>query len=510
MLKMLSLTSEDLKAAEREMCKRSFSYFVERAWDSIIPDKFQNNWHIDAVCDHLQAVANGEFNRLLINVPPGTSKSTLVNVMYPAWLWGPYGKPYHKHIGASHEQGLAVRDSRMMRNLITSEWYQSLWPIALTGDQNEKLYFENQHKGFRQACAVSSMTGRRGHMITWDDPLSAEKAHSEVERENVLRIFRETLPTRLNDPVESAIVLIMQRLHEDDPAGYIVENDLGYEHLMIPMEFEPDRKCYTRIGWEDPRSKEGELLDPVRFPQEVIDRDKKAMGSYAWAGQMQQRPAPDGGGFFKAEWFRYYDTAPKHLRIYGTSDYATKEGKGDFTVHTVWGVDPDSNIYLLDLWRGQTDSLVWVENLLSMARQWKPQEWGEESGQIINSMGPVIDRRQRETSNFFYRKQYPSTTDKSVRAQSFRAYMAMGKVYFPKNSAFIPDLESELLAFPTGRHDDQVDTCSLIGRMLDRLLTAEKTVTKKERPIHAMPTLQEITDEMDARFEQQREGENLS
>ena len=212
------LTHEDVLAATRELCKRSFADFIRLAWPSIIPDKLQWNWHIDAVAEHLQAVSKGEITRLLINIPPGTSKSTITGVMYPAWLWGPGGQPHHRYIGAAHEQGLAIRDNRLMRELVLSEWYQELWPTTLKGDQNEKLYFENNSRGFRQACAVSSMTGRRGHTIAWDDPLSPAKANSPAHREEAIRILTETVPTRLNDPDKSAIIVVMQRLHEDHPS----------------------------------------------------------------------------------------------------------------------------------------------------------------------------------------------------------------------------------------------------------------------------------------------------
>jgi len=198
----MQLNQETIDAIERELCAKSFAHFIQRAWQSIIPDKLQWNWHMDAMAEHLQALATGGIpsNRLLINVPPGASKSTIVGVMYSAWLWGPRGQPWHRYIGAAHEQGLAVRDNRLTRELVQSPWFQRLWPMGLKGDQNEKLYFENEHRGFRQACAVASMTGRRGHTIGLDDPLSPEKAHSDTEREKAIRVLSETIPTRLNDP----------------------------------------------------------------------------------------------------------------------------------------------------------------------------------------------------------------------------------------------------------------------------------------------------------------------
>lgn len=191
------ITPELKLEAERQSCRRSLAYFVRQAWPNIIPDPLVWNWHMDAVCEHLQALAEGRIssNRLLINIPPGTSKSTLVGIMYTAWLWGPYGQPWHRFIGAAHEQGLAVRDNRLTRELVASEWYQRLWPISFQGDQNEKLYFENTSRGFRQACAIASMTGRRGHTISIDDPLSPEKAYSDAARQTAIRVISETIPT---------------------------------------------------------------------------------------------------------------------------------------------------------------------------------------------------------------------------------------------------------------------------------------------------------------------------
>ncbi|MES1987850.1 MAG: hypothetical protein V4440_07450, partial [Pseudomonadota bacterium] len=209
---------------------------------------YVDGWHVGAICEHLEAITNDEINRLLINIPPGTMKSTLTSVFWPAWEWGPMGRPSTRIIGASHEQGLAIRDTLKMRRLVTSEWFQTLWPTPLTGDQNEKKYYENKATGFRQACAVAGMTGKRGDRVIWDDPHSVEASLSVLERETALRVFRETLPTRLNNPDRSAIIIVMQRLHENDVSGLILESDLGYEHLCLPMEFEVDRRCVTSIG----------------------------------------------------------------------------------------------------------------------------------------------------------------------------------------------------------------------------------------------------------------------
>lgn len=458
-MKSLQLTKADKDAIERELCRRSFADFIRLAWPHLIPDRLKWNWHIDAVAQHLEAVSRGEINRLLINVPPGTSKSTITGVMYPAWLWGPAGKPGHRYIGAAHEQGLAVRDNRLMRELVTSPWYQNLWPTSLKGDQNEKLYFENERRGFRQACAVASMTGRRGHTIAWDDPLSPEKANSEAHRAEAIRILTETVPTRLNDPENSAIIVVMQRLHEDDPSGYILANDLGYEHLLIPMEFEPERRVTTKIGWTDPRTAEGELLDAGRFPQQVIDRDKKAMGSYAWAGQMQQRPAPRGGGMFKREWFIPKGAAPAGTKwVRGWDLAATASATAAYTAGALVGRAPDGTFWIGDMRRIQ-GSPADVERLLvgTAAQDGKKVEGSipQDPGQAGKAQSQYLIR---QLAGFTYHAT-PESGDKATRAEPLAAQAEAGNVFLVEgdwNKAFL----DEVTMFPVGKYKDQVDAAT--------------------------------------------------
>lgn len=451
----------DFDEAERILCARSFSYFVKRAWPHIIPDRLMWNWHMDAICDHMQALARGDIpsNRLLINVPPGSSKSTLIGVMYPAWLWGAGGQPWHRYIGAAHEQGLAVRDNRMTRELIQSEWYQRLWPLGLKGDQNEKLYFENDARGFRQACAVASMTGRRGHTIGLDDPLSPEKAHSDAARETALRVLSETIPTRLVDPANSAIVIIMQRLHERDPAGYVLAEGLGYDHLLIPMEFEPDRRVYTGIGWTDPRTDLGELMFAERFPPHVIERDKKALGSYAWAGQMQQRPAPAGGGILKSDWWRYYAALPQiaYRVIFADTAQKTKE-RSDYSVFQCWGYTPTRQAVLIDQIRGKWEA----PELLVQARAF----WSKHSPNpgIGSLRGMRVEDKVSGTGliQTLRREGIPVTgiqrsTDKLTRVMDAAPYIESGNVLLPSNAPWLSDFLAECSAFPNGAHDDQID-----------------------------------------------------
>ena len=461
----------DYDEAERILCARSFAYFVKRAWPHIIPDPLQWNWHMDAICDHMQALAQGGIpsNRLLFTVPPGTSKSTLVGIMYSAWLWGPCGQPWHRYIGVAHEQGLAVRDNRLTRELVVSEWYQRLWPIRFKSDQNEKLYFENDARGFRQACAVKSITGRRGHTIGIDDPLSPEKAHSETDRETALRVMSETIPLRLNNPSTSAIVMVMQRLHERDPAGYVLAEGLGYEHVCIPMEFEADRRHYTCIGWTDPRSKEGELMFPERFPAEVVERDKRALGSYAWAGQMQQRPSPAGGGIFKSDWWRYYEVAPsiEHRVIFADTAQKTKE-QNDYSVFQCWGYTKSGQAVLLDQIRGKWEA----PELVVQARAfWKKHAAQQNTGKLrafkvedkISGTG-LIQTLRREGIPMIEIKR---STDKVTRAMDAAPYIESGNVLLPSKASWLSDFLAESEAFPNGAHDDQIDPmCDAIAEFI--------------------------------------------
>lgn len=454
----------------------SLSSFTKAAWHVLEPGQpYKHGWHLDAISDHLEAVTQGQILRLLINIPPGTMKSLSVGVMWPAWEWGPQGLPHMRYLGTSHSLPLGIRDNLKMRRLITSEWYQERWgrQVELTSDQNAKTKFENTATGFREAMAFTGLTGSRGDRVLIDDPLSVDNANSDAERENVNSTFRESVPTRLNNPDRSAIVVVMQRLHEEDVSGLIMANDFGYEHLMLPMEFEPERRCYTSIGFKDPRTQEGELLFPERFPREVVERDKKVMDAYAVAGQFQQRPAPREGGLFKASWLKpcLLKDIPKKetLTLYGGSDYAVTANGGDYTVHGVVGLDALNNMWLVDVWRKQSASDQWIESFCDMVLHWKPYAWAEETGQIKSGVGPFRDRRMRERSAYVACEVFPTRGDKAIRAQSIRGRMALDGLYVPTDAPWYEQFVSELLTFPAGKNDDQVDMLGLIGQLLDKM-----------------------------------------
>jgi len=452
------LSPDDLIAVEREYCRRSLANFAKRAWRILEPSTpLRWGWALDAICLHLEAVTRGDINRLLMNVPPGCMKSLLVGVIWPAWEWGPRALPHMRFIGTAHMQDLAVRDAMKCRRLIQSEWFQSLWPITLTSDQNSKTKFENDKTGFREAMAFSSMTGSRGDRIDLDDPLSADGANSDADRRRAEITFTETLPTRVNND-KSAIVVIMQRLHEGDTSGIILARELGYTHLRLPMRFEPDRRCVTTF-FTDPRTKDGELLFPERFPEDQVALLERTMGSYAAAGQLQQRPAPRGGGMFKREWFPIIDALPVGGRYVRAWDLAaTASDTAAYTAGVKMGRLPDGRFVIADACRVQGSPRDAERLIVATASQdgkavkgSLPQDPGQAGkAQVQYLIGQL--------AGYTYRAS-PESGDKVTRADPMASQAEAGNIVLLRgawNDAFL----DELCSFPTGKFKDQVDAAS--------------------------------------------------
>jgi predicted phage terminase large subunit-like protein len=219
------------------------------------------------------------------------------------------------------------------------------------------------------------------------------------------------------------------------------------------------------------RSGQSQSANQRLFAGEFLRARQRESIPMMWSALYQQRPAPEEGDYFKAEWLRPYTTAPARdtLAIYGASDYAVTADGGDYTVHVVVGVDPGGHMYLLDLWRKQASSDEWIEAFCSLVKEWKPCEWAEEQGQIKVGVGPFIERMQLERQAYVYRRTFPTRGDKALRAQSIRGRMALRGLYVPQNASWVADLRSKLLSFPTGKHDDQVDALGLIGQLLDTI-----------------------------------------
>jgi predicted phage terminase large subunit-like protein len=440
--------------------------FTKLAWKHLEPGTpFVPGWPVEAISEHLEAVSNGQIKRLLINVPPGCMKSLTTNVFWPAWEWGPRKQPQLRYISASYEKGLATRDLVRCRDLIQSEWYQALWPIAFKDDQNLKTYYQNTEQGWRLAASVGgALTGYRADRVNIDDPHDVKSAESERKREESLRWFTETLPTRLNRQSESTMVVVMQRLHERDISGLILkELSDTWEHLMLPMEFEQSRKCIVEVtGFADPRTEEGELLWPDRFNRESVEQLKETFrsqgGSYAEAAQLQQRPAPRGGGMFKRDHFHLVDAPPRLGRACRGWDLAaTKEKGAAFTVGAKLLIH-SGKLYICDLVRRRASPFEVEEMLQACARLDGlqvaisiPQDPGQAS---VGQKGRFASLLGGYNVHFS-----PESGDKADRAKPFAAQVEAGNVFVvraPWNDALFAEAE----LFPNSEFKDQIDALS--------------------------------------------------
>lgn len=466
---LLNLSESDWLCIEREACKRSLAEFVKSAWHIVEPSQhYIHGWHIDAVCAHLEAVTRCEINRLLINIPPGTMKSLLCGVFWPAWEWGPAGLPNMRYVSASHSKDFATRDTLKMRRLVSSEWYQTRWAVPLTKDQNAKVKFENKKTGFRQAMAMSSMTGSRGDRVLLDDPHSVEGAISNAERIRTLREFTETVPSRLNNPDSSAIIVIMQRLHEEDISGYILSDDYGYTHLCLPMEYEPERSSKSTI-YPDPRKTDGELLFPARFSRVVVDRDKKMMGSHAVAGQFQQRPAPRGGLVLRGSWFGRWVELPamKEMIIFGDTANKTKTAN-DYSVFQCWLHGMDGRIYLVDQIRGKWEANELKNRLRAFWSKWQEHGCRKVIVEDAASGTGLIQEIKREFKIPIFGITH--SKDKYTRVMDAAPQIEVGNVLIPDDAPWVSDFIDECELFTPNDshpHDDQIDPmCDAIKQFL--------------------------------------------
>ena len=307
---------------DRENAEKSFHQFVRQSWHTYEGDTpFVNGWHIGAVAEHMEAVALGQIRNLIINVPPRSSKSSIVAVAFPAWVW--IHKPSKQFLYSSYSANISIRDSVKCRRLIESPWFQARWGkvFKLVGDQNTKSRFINNKSGYRIATSTGgTVLGDGANFLICDDPNGALETNSDTKRESTNNWFDQGWSTRLNDSKVDCKIVVQQRLHEGDISGHIMKNDdsNSWTKLILPMEYESSRKCRTIIlpstngkVWEDPRDVDGELLCPERTGEEELKKLKQDLGSqYTISGQLQQRPSPEEGGIIKKTWFKWW----KHSR----------------------------------------------------------------------------------------------------------------------------------------------------------------------------------------------------
>lgn len=474
---------EKVKAEKaRRAASASLYEFVKQSWHVVEPGvPFMESWHIEEICEHLEAVSAGEIHRLLINIPPRHSKSTIVSVMWPAWEW--ITDPAQKFLCASYSGTLSTRDNLKTRRLLQSPWYQERWGhmFKFAGDQNAKQRFENDKTGYRLATSVGgTATGEGGSRLILDDPHGAQAAQSEAMRESDLEWFDMVWSTRLNNPKTDAMVTVMQRLHERDISGHILNDIKGWEHICIPAEWD-GRHRKTILGAYDPRKVKGELICPDRFGDKEITMLKQLLGEYGTAGQLQQDPAPVSGGILKTKHFGLWsadDGLPPFEYILQSYDCAfTEKTTGDPTACTVWAMfthKGERNAMLIDAW---DEHLSYPDLRAKAIKDWTT-EYGGMSKESPHSRARRPDRilveakasgqsllqdlRLAKVPAVGYN---PGKADKISRAHQAAPTLELGLLWIPESkknrgqpvswsAAFL----KQLAKFPVAEHDDYVDT----------------------------------------------------
>jgi len=462
------------------LATRRFGEFVRQAWPIVEPaTPFVLGWHIDAIIEHLEAVSRGQIRNLLINVPPRHMKSLLVSVFWPAWEWILF--PERRWLYSSYAAQLSIRDSVKCRRLIESPWYQKHFGniFALTSDQNTKGRFDNNRSGYRLSTSVGgAATGEGGDRIVCDDPHNVQEAESDAIRKATVDWWDVVISTRVNDPKTTAKVVVMQRCHQQDLSGHLLEQG-GWEHLCLPAEYEGGSRCVTSIGWSDPRTAHGELLWPERFGPQEIENLKLSLGSYAAAGQLQQRPSPAGGGLIKRHWFKYWQPRGANLPAVPVTlpdgtvtaitavelpyrvdeqiqswDCAFKDLEtSDYVVGQTWA-RLGSAFILADQVRARMDCPTTVRAIRALSVKW-PGMLAKLIEDKANGSA-VIQMLARELPGLL---PVNPSGGKIARAAAVSPLIEAGNVYLP-HPDYVPwvrDFIEECAAFPYGAHDDQVD-----------------------------------------------------
>ena len=446
--------------------------------------------HIATVCKLLQAMEGDKVDRAMVFMPPRHGKTLLCSRLFPAWIIG--RRPTTYLMIVTHTATYSSEIGRAIRNyLLTPEWPFRGVELAMDSRAADrwKTSVGGELNGF--GSLAGNQHGRPADWLILDDVIKGrEMAMSPEQRGKVWANYVADMRSRLQGRRKQ--LLTFTRWHDDDLAGRILpekydgrsgwvrDRDTGepWYVLCLPAQAERD---------DDPLGRApGDWLWPEAFGEKELGPER-ARGGYLWASLYQQRPSPEEGLMFKADHFQRYDPSRidvSRLTIYGSSDYAVTSDVGsrdpDWTVHLVWGVDEVRNLFLLDWWRGRAEPDVWGEAWIKLVKAWKPLQWAEEGGVILNATNPILRRLMQEHGAWTARQALPSTANKEMRAQPLLMWCGLGRVFVPDRSTVPPakgqvldEIMAEVMQFPTGRHDDAVDAMSLMGRLLDRMVAGK-------------------------------------
>lgn len=444
------------------VARRGLSEFVRRAWPQVEPATMVPGRHIDAVCEHLEAWLRDEFDALVINEPPGCSKSLIVSTLFAAYTW--IVRSSWRWIAASYDRDVAMKDARRHRELVAGDWWKARWPevgIPSGGaDSTAVSFFQNTVGGSRYSTTVGgSVTGQHGDGHIIDDPHDPHGVASAAELDRTLTWWRETMPTRFRDPKHQRRILVMQRLHERDLTAEMIRE--GATVLCLPMRFE---RAHPQRYDRDWRTEEGELLVPDRYPTDALERLESRLGPRATAAQLQQRPAPASGAIFREEWLqRHWVELPPGGQYAISVDAAFKgTDTSDYVVIQVW-YTAGPNHYLVDQVRARMDFVQTVAALEGVCKRYpkallKLIEDKANGPAIVAVLKPKFSGLVEVTPD----------GGKVARAHSVEPLFAGGNVWFPdpvaaryedgrRGAPWVPAIKTELLSFPVGANDDQVD-----------------------------------------------------
>jgi predicted phage terminase large subunit-like protein len=457
-----------LTAIEASELSADFRLFIPAAFRVLEPETvYQDNWHIGAMAEHLQAIHDGTLRNLIINIPPRHMKSIAVAVIFPAWEWT--SAPSLKFICASYGISLAMRDSVKCRNLVGSPWYRARWPsFATSKNEDTKEFFSNTAGGYRIAAGVGgALSGRGADRLIVDDAHKTQEHESDLSRESVLDWWSSTMVSRVQDPRTVAKIIISQRVHERDLPGFLLEQG-GWTHLKLPAEYREQQRVYVHADpplTADPRTEEGALLWPERFGAEELAPFKRF--AYTYSAQFQQEPTPAGGGIFKRNWWRFYTEAPRVFdEVIQSWDLAFKDADtSSYVVGLVLG-RVGSLVYVLDRVRERLDFPATCRAITSLTERW-PQAATKLVEDKAN--GPAVIAQLKATIPGLIPVMPHGT--KEARAFAVSPFVESGNVLLPDpaTSQLTEDFIDELASFPKGAHDDQVDAFT---QGLDRLLIA--------------------------------------
>ena len=505
---------------EVERLEGSFYEFTKAAWSQFDPAEFVDNWHLEDICDHMQAVAEGHISRLLLNEPPRTGKTAIISICFCAWIWaqrvrGPLMGPQVAFFYASYAEKLSLEHSIKCLRLIQSRWYQQRWGHRFKMIRESAGHIENDRGGYRMASSVDAKaTGYGADILVADDPHLVKEAESEAVREDTVRWWSETMPSRLNNRSTGAMIVVMQRVHEGDLSGAILTSGNEYVHFCVPMSYVPCKHVNAWVGdevktfigddvddvdpddifWEDRRSDDGELLWPGRFPAKEVYKLERELGPYAYAGQYQQTPAPRSGGIIRRDWWQKWDkaTAEKNGGVptkYPAFDYVlaaldtayTEKEENDPSALSIWGIwrDPNGNpmIFLMFCWQERLLLHDLVSRVGGDCKKFKIDRLliedkaaghsvSQELARLFGSMAFGIELVNPRTG-------FIKSPDKVARLQTVVHLFAEGLIYAPEKE-WADEMINQCATVPRAVHDDLADTCSMALLYLRRSGWAKK------------------------------------